>query len=391
MKQRLLVNLGHALAVCLLAAHAAAAQTSPSEQPLKLSLKLVIFDGASPTFYPLADEDRKGMAAVIRDFRRLPAARFLSGPPVDAIVLFFSREGSAARVSVEAQAGGESSREKLKVAEYVVREGQQYAVTQLAAYGVEPLRLSVVRRAEVELTPPRVDNRTKAVEVSEIKVHAEAPSFELVLRNASAKDLRAVEVEEYRGWMSKGPPPMYDWKQAAPVKPGQTFSVTLEFGWNGRETQNGHAVEPPNRVQIKSVLFTDGTYEGDSFFAARAEALREGRRVQLKRVLEMFGEQGEAPADYAFPQGLALRVEMLESTAEWPAVNAFAERYGIPVGQELERLKSQIETGMQLQRGLILRDLNAFLKQASFTSDPAVTQRRLKAIREAYEKLLTDI
>ena len=380
-----------AISTCLLAAHAASAQTPQSASPVKLSLMTVIFEGARPTFYPLADEDGKGMGAVIRDFRRLSSARLLSGPPVDAVVLQFSREGVAARVSVEVHRGSESAREKLKVAEYVVRQGQQYALTQLAAYGVEPIRLSVVRRAEVELTPPRVDNSTKSVEVSEIKIHPEGPSFELVLRNASDKDLRAVEIEEYRGWMRKGSPPMYDWKQTPPVKPGKTWSVTLEFGWNGKATEEGHAVEPPDRVQIRSVLFTDGTYEGDSFFAARAEALREGRRVQLKRVLEMLGEQGDAPADYAFVQGLVLRVEMLESTVEWPAVNAFAERYRMQVGQELEKVKSQIEYGMQLQRAIILYDLRNFLKLPSLATDPAGAQRLLKLLRENYEKLLAEV
>ncbi|HEX8191102.1 MAG TPA: hypothetical protein VF586_22270 [Pyrinomonadaceae bacterium] len=390
MKSGLLSNLGRALAACLLSALAAAAQTPPPEPPVKLSLMAVIFEGAGPTFYPLADDDKKGMGAVIRDFRRLPSARFMGGPPVDTVVLFFSREGAAARVSVEAHRGGESARERLKVAEYVVGEGRMYALTQLAAYGVEPIRLGVVRRAEVELTPPRVDNRTKAVEVSEIKVHAEGPSFELVLRNASGKDLRAVEIEEYRGWTPKGPPPLYNWKAMPPVKPGKSFSVTLEFGWNSKATREGHAVEPPDRVSVRSALFTDGSYEGSSLFAARAEALREGRRIQLGLALEMLRESGEAPADFAFVQGLALRVGMLATVADWPAVNAFAERYRVYGGEELERLKSLIESGMQLQRAVMLDDLNLFLGHGA-AADPAAAGRWLKMTRERYEKLLADV
>ena len=60
-------------------------------------------------------------------------------------------------------------------------------------------------------------------------------------------------------------------------------------------------------------------------------------------------------------------------------------------GEELELLKSQIESGMQMQRGIILNDLNAFLRQVSLASDPAETQRQLKLIRESYEKRLSDI
>jgi hypothetical protein len=141
-------------------------------------------------------------------------------------------------------------------------------------------------------------------------------------------------------------------------------------------------------VQLKSVLFTDGSYEGDSRFAARAEALREGRKVQLKRVLEMLRGMEETPAGYASVQGLAQQVEMLESTVEWPAVSAFAERYRVLYGDELERLKGLIESGMKLQRGIMLNEVNLFLKHTSPALDPAVIQRWLKTTREGYEKAL---
>ena len=391
MKTGLLVTLCRTLAVCLTMMVAATTQAQEAKQSLKLSLKVIIYMGAAPTFYPLADEEKMGGGGIIRDFRRLPSARLLSGPPVDEVVLMFSREGARARVSVYIGRGSEAARESLKIAEYVVSEWHEETITQLAAYGVEPLRLSVIRRTEVELVPPRVNNSTHAVEVSEIKIHPEVPSFELVLRNGSDKDLRAIEVEEYRGMMPKGPPPRYDWKFSAPVKPGKTFSVNLEFGWNGKATQEGHVVEPPDRVQIKSALFTDGTYEGDSRFAAQAEAMREGRRIQLERVLEMFREQGETPADYTIVQGLALRTEMLEASAEWPTVSAFAGRYGVYNGEEMERLKSQIELGMKLQRGLVIIALRSFLKDFSPATDPVAMQRWLKALRERVEKMRDEI
>lgn len=357
---------------------------------MKLSLAVAIGPRAAPTFYPLPDEDKKGMGAYI-GFGQLPSARLPGGPPVDKVVLSFVREGNRARVAVYVHRGGEVNPESLKVAECVVGEWQEYTVTELAAYGVAPIRLSVVRRVEVELVAPRVDNGVKAVEVSEIKIHAEVPSFELVLRNASDKDIRAVEIEEYRGMRRKGGPPMYDWKRGPSIKPGKTLSVTLEFGWNGKATQGGHVVEPADRVQIKSVLFADGTYEGDSLFAARAEAYREGRRIQLGRVAEALRGLEEAPVDYSSLQGLTQRVEMLETSAEWSAVNAFAERYHVTEGEQLGRLKGQIELGMQLQRAATLSELNNFLAHTVQASDPAWAQRWVKAMRERYEVLLAGI
>jgi hypothetical protein len=390
MKQGLLANLGRVLAFCLLLTLAAAAQTAQSGPPVKLSLRVAIGARGVPSFYPLSDEEGKGAGASY-GIRPLPSARLLSGPPVDTVTVSFVREGNGARVNVYAHRGSGENRESLKVAECVLGEWQECEATQLAAYGVEPFRLSVVRRVEVELTPPRVNNRTQAVVVDDIKIHAEVPSFELVLRNASEKEVRAVEVEEYRGMMPKGAPPMYNWKRTPVIKPGKTLSVTLEFGWNGKATPEGHAVEPPDRVEIKSVLFADGTYEGSSLFAARAEAYREGRRIQLGRVAEMLRELEAAPVDYASLQGLAQRVELLETFADWTAVNAFGERYHVANGEELERLKSLIESGMQLQRAAALAELNVFLGHPIQASDPVWAQRWVKAMRERYEILLAGV
>lgn len=387
MKLRLQANLVRALAACLLAALAASAQSPPTEPPVKLSMRVAIGARGAPSFYPLSDEEGKGGGATY-GIRQLSSARLVSGPPVDTVTVKFLREGNGARVNVYAHRGSGENRESIKVAECVLGEWQSCVATQLAAYGVEPFYVSVVRRVEVELVPPQVENRTHAVEVGEVKIHPEVPSFELVLRNASDKDLRAVEIEEYRGMEPKGPPPLYNWKGTPPVKPGKTFSVTLEFGWNSKATQEGHTVEPADRVRIKSVLFADGTYEGSSLFAARAEAYREGRRIQLGRVIEMLRALEAAPVDYPTLQGLAQRVELLETAADWTAVNTFAERYSVRDGDELERLKGQIQSGMQLQRAAALNELHSFLRHTVQASDVVWAQRWVKAMRERYEKLL---
>jgi len=98
-----------------------------------------------------------------------------------------------------------------------------------------------------------------------------------------------------------------------------------------------------------------------------------------------------APVDYYSLQGLAQRVGMLETAAEWSSISAFAGRYSIPEGQELERLKGLIESGMQLQRAATLAELNAFLGHPVQASDPVRAQRWVKAMRERYEILLAGV
>lgn len=358
----------------------------------KLSVRLVIYDGAAPAYYPLAD-DGSGMGAVIKNFKRLPPSPWKSYAQIETLTLLLVRDGSRARVSVFIPNETEGYPESGKVAECLLDEGGECVMTQLLVRGVEPFRVGVVRRVETKLAPPQVVNRTLGVEVTSVEVREAGPSFELTLHNASGKEIRAVEIEERRGWESKGSPPRYEWKKMELIKPDEAWKVLIEFGWNLKSEQGGHAVEPPDRIIIKSVLFSDGSYEGETSFAARAEALKTGRRAQLTRVLEILREYGDQPgADVReTAREIALKVAMLECTADWTSVAELAGRFNLSSGRVFDDIKSSMEEGMELQRAAVLghlKDLNA--------SVPADANGRafhgwLKKWREAYEKMLARI
>lgn len=330
---------------CLLASVAAYAQerqpppraaSAQEKHAAKLSVALVIYDGAAPAYYPLAD-DESGMGAVIKNFKRLPPSPWKSYTQIETLTLLAVRDGSRARVSVFIPNETEGYPESGKVAACVLGEGGECVMTQLLAHGVEPFRVGVVRRIETKLSPPKVVNRTRGVEVTSVEVREAGPSFELTLHNASGKEIRAVGIEERRGWESKGSPPRYEWKKMELIKPDETWKVSIEFGWNLKSEQGGHAVEPPDRIIITSALFSDGSHEGDSSFAARAEALKAGRKAQLTRVLEILREHGAQPgADVReTAREIALKVAALECTAEWAAVAELAGRFNFLSGGTL--------------------------------------------------------
>jgi hypothetical protein len=377
------------LAACsfILAAGQARQGQTPQNRPApnRLSLRVVIYEGAAPTFYPVGDADKSVGSGLIRDFRRLPSAIWRNDTRVRSLLVSGSREGARVRVSVYAY-GEDFAPGGLKLAEYLAGEGEEYAVTQLIGYGIEPLRVGVVRRAEVKLTPPRVDNRTRGVEVAAVDVHENVPSFEMTLRNVSDKKIRAVEIEEMRGWRPKGGPPLFDWKSRPPLRPGGVWKVTLEVGWNSKMTPEGHVIEPADRVVVASVLYTDGSYEGDSLFAAKAGAFEAGRRAQLARALEIMRATatGDARED---AREIASRVAALECVAEWSAVVEFAERYPAVYGHELDGIKDSLEEGMRWQRSFVAVELNGLVMSAATpNADPLALRERLKAMRAAFEQ-----
>lgn len=393
MRFRTTLTLALTIAACLLLPSSVEGQEPAGPRPTKLSLKMIIFDGAAPTFYPVPDKDSGGGSGVTKDFRRTPSVRWVSGAQVEAVGVYFKRDGAGVRVSAYAYFGEKEPREGVQVADCFLSEGQECVVSRLSGYGVEPMRLGVVRRAEVELSPPRVDNRTRAVEVTGIDVNEDEPSFVLKMRNASEKHIRAIEIKEMRGWQPKGSPPNFDWKVMRAIKPGEAWQVKLEFGWNSKAGEQGHTIEPPNRVLIGSVLFTDGTYEGDSAFAARAEAYKSGRRALLARVLDIMREAEEAPAgdvrDAA--RQIGVRVEMLSCTVEWGAVVELAGRYSAMTHWQLEEIKSSVEAGMERQRSEVLNEMRRYANAPVPPAEPDKVGAWVKTWRERCAQVLAGI
>ncbi len=393
MKLRRSLSLALVIAAYSLLALNVSAQSPPTPSPVKLSLKLITYEGAGPTFYPVADEDGSGMGVEIRHFRRQSHLAASDAARISLATLTFVRLAANVHVSVYVNSANGASRECRKIAEYLVGEGREYAVRQLSRFGIEPLRLGVVRRAEVKILPPRIDNRTSAVVVTGIEIHERVPSIELTMKNVSAKPIRAVEIRELRGYRVKGAPPRFDWRGMALIKPDAVWKVTLEFGWNDKVTEEGHSVEPPDRVIINSVLFSDGTYEGDMMFAAKAEAYKTGRRNQLARVLDILRERGAALGIDAREAARALgaQVALLECTVEWSAVVDLAGRYPSLPNSELDEIKTSMEAGMARQRSMLMNDLaGAAISLASETEEEKLTQW-VKLKSEMYEKQLAEI
>ena len=130
MMMRRALGISLLVAASLFHSQQVAGQALESVRPPKLSLK-VVSGGPAPSYYPLGEEEKSGWAAEIKGFRRLPSARWLSGPPVESLRLCFSREGArAARVKVYALREGDAALGGTLVSEHLVWEGQEHSVTQ---------------------------------------------------------------------------------------------------------------------------------------------------------------------------------------------------------------------------------------------------------------------
>lgn len=389
------MKLRSALALALIVAAnlflvAAIFASSPHKAPLKLSLKVVIFEGSSYTFYPLGDDDGFEMGAVIKDFRRLPWYQ----PPEDdelihSVSLRFKREETRARVTVFVHREDDAIKGE-KIAEYVVAAGEECSVAELANYGIEPLRVGVIRRAEVRYLPPRVYSKAPSVEVVAVDARENVPSFELTLRNASEKRIKAVEIKEFRGEAPKGSPMLPNGVGKMFIAPGETWKVSLEFGWTHKVIAAGHLLEPPDRAVINSVVFSDNSYEGDVVYVANRSAIELGAKAQMERIVKLMREWRVLPDVSALEAARSLRAQIKALTVEAEAshLEELKGRYPALSAGEIEKVKAGFAEGAKWARSMARSDLKQVIKAINAETSADTFGLWLRQRRAAYEHIL---
>ena len=234
--------------------------------------------------------------------------------PLTRIRIRSTYEGAAVRIKIGAvfddsepsdAPGPKYGEREQAIASYLAREGETVTVSELAEYGVEPLKLKlVVAEARVDdetlLPTPQVVCNLKAVEaVSFISESARPNSYRLTVRNLSSKVITALDVylPDEGGRSSTS-------AQGTPARPlmtpGATYEIPISISSGGRRTPQGYVPDPPpQKLVIATVVFDDGTYEGETETAADITARQKGRQIQLARVLSIMRNALDAPETIA--------------------------------------------------------------------------------------------
>jgi hypothetical protein len=154
---------------------------------------------------------------------------------------------------------------------FMLHEGESVRLVELVQSGIEPFELAVRVATPRELKPgegPRIINNTTALEVARIDGHLD--SYVIAIRNASGKNVVAYAM--FTGKTGYGANRS---QQGAPVIAAEAIrEIDLDRGLADRDG-----------ITISSVVFDDGTFEGDPAFAARFLARAEGLRIEAPQVL----------------------------------------------------------------------------------------------------------
>jgi hypothetical protein len=161
--------------------------------------------------------------------------------------------------------------EKL-LGQYLVRQDSPVRPAELLDYGIIPFELSLIRYKNREFKPgegPPITNMTTSLQVA--KLERIGNHYQLTLKNTSGKKIISYRTGSGAVSIGGGPP-------ASSV--GIMSDDELVVRYLPLETVDS------GRLKISSVVFEDGSFEGDAVEAAIVLAEREGFKIQSPSVLE---------------------------------------------------------------------------------------------------------
>jgi hypothetical protein len=269
--------------------HAQLTQQSPNQTGLVL--EVLYLKGRPPAYQPVArSKSRKG-GGWYALFGRIAGWQLQGGTlPITAVRLVPYLKNENININVSVLRGRFLETED-KVASFKTRESEVITVTELEAFGVEPFVLRVIRSSGIKSDLPTILNKTKSVAVLGIEpLIATLPRYKITLHNLSDKNIIALSVNIMgQGRLRKSSMPHAEHGEPL-ISARDSTDLVESLAVTAEATPGGYEpLSPPaQQIVVESLIFADGSYEGELKPAAMFLGLEVGRRIELKRILPLL-------------------------------------------------------------------------------------------------------
>ena len=362
-----------------------AQQSSPDATQLALEVRY--YPNEPPAYQTVHATSRAGAW-----YARFGHVRGWSQPPdapaVSAVNIKSELAEDGVRVWVSVFLGELHEQEK-NVSSYILHEGEQARVAELSQVGVEPFDIKLIRVIPSLGDVPQFNSKAKAIELVTMQPNASTlPSYKVVFRNASNKNVSALEVRV----LQAGQPQLISMPQGKEGQPlilqGGMFEFVARLAT--RAVPGGVGYAPTTLanqvVEVSTAIFDDGTFEGDSEPAITFAAFQKGRKIQLERILKLLGESLTATAADPSATLTTLKNELsaLNLEADPDAVQEVLSKYpGMPANQP-PRVKITIEVAMKSVKTDVLNDITEFSLR-NRRVEPYPLHNWLATLKQRYE------
>jgi len=400
MKRRLTISLIIVVVMC--SAFAARAALLQEEQktrtaPTGLALEIVFYQGKAPAYQPVSHPEAKQLGAWHALFGHVPSWQPAADSlPVKAVNILPRLEGDHVRIVVSVHLGVKFFEREESVATYNVRENETISVSELTRFGVVPFEIKLVRVNPITTSPPPVVNKTESLVVSGIVANVSTlPSYKLTLQNLSGKNVAALGVEVHVNGQRRisSMPQGEDGK--AVIEAGATHKLYVAAANNGQMTGAGYTPEtPPNQeIVITTVVFDDGSYEGDAETAASFRAFQVGRKAQVARLVALLRQASDSTdRDGATTlESLKAQVASLSNEAEAAAVNDLRREFPTFNRNGKTDIKASVEIALNGVKTDFLKEIQKYERESAESANESNYRAWLNARKARYEKWLSNL
>jgi len=309
---------------------------------------------------------------------------------VSEVLITASFEGNAWKIKVSVVKGEFYDKGQQDLATYLVREGEKVTVKEMEQFGVRPFDVAVVRVNDAAASQPEVRNRTESIVVTKVEATLVPTPYRISLRNLSHKSVLALELNTYSGeqmlflkW------PQGTWEHPL-IEPGGTHEEDLWSAGRGQATSYGYVPEQSTSIEVSTVVFTDGTYEGEPYLAAVTKAQTVGSKTQLRRVLQLPQSVKESTAGFDENPltGLKKSVSLLSEDFEPNQLKELQAEF--PTLDEVlcKNLANFMRAGLHSVKAMLLKEIETFEKKDQPQSSILINEWISKT-QEKYERWLS--
>ena len=386
-------------ALVLMCQVSVAQRSAPPEQPIApaptgLALEITYSKHLPPAFSPVAGRCCKPSGAWYALFGRTPAdASQPVSLPVQAVDVRSRLEGEFVRVTVSVFLGVRFFDKKEEIATYELKENEGVKAVALAKFGVEPFDIKVVRVNPNLSYTPSVLIKAESISVVGIELkNTTLPSYKLTLHNTSNKNVSAIAINVFASNRLKANSLPQGTEGRTLIKAGGIEEINVRAAYLSQKTSAGYRPEPqPNQeIVITSVMFDDGSFEGDANMAATFTAFVAGRKIQIAKLIALMDSTSKL-TDVTVPAALELlktQAELLSTEVEPSVLNHLRRSFPTLSGRESNDLNMSVEVVLQTIKFDFVQCVKEFEKRNSQSNDRQF-RAWLRGIRRGYEQWLS--
>jgi len=176
---------------------------------------------------------------------------------------------------------GQPHQRTVPVATVRVKNDQTVEVGQLAAFGVDPITLTVSDSIPATLVQPTATSVSSWLDVEVGLAVSDVPVYTITMRNRSPRPVRVLAFQLFRGGTRVGSGRRIG-KYGAPLLEADG---AYEFTFQAPSATGSHGFD---RLDVVGVLWMDGSVEGDASLKTSEEAALPGIAQQLRLVIELL-------------------------------------------------------------------------------------------------------